>query len=276
MKKQAYFKTLKKNYLVVILSTVGLMALVFFLTMLQPLNYASTTEVMVIQKQLTETDSYLSAKAAEKIAGSLAQVVYSTSFYDKVEASGFVDLSALTALEEQEKREQWGELVGAEVMPNTGIIQVTAYNPDQQEAENLSAAVAYVLATQAADYHGGGENIQVKVINTPLTSKYPVKPNILVNLTLAMLVGLMSSLMFLFLKPNVKFSFAVKPKKIKKQLVQEEVKQEQVIEEVPYQQPQMQPTGYTYAVLDHQTLPEIEESPYGSAPEVSTMYDHLK
>lgn len=271
MNKRNYLDILKEKYLYVALGTVSVMALAFILTIVQPLNYSSSTEALVIQKQLTETDSYLSAKSAEKIATSLSSVIYSTSFFEKVSQTGLVDLSEISALSEADKRDEWEERVGAQVVPETGIIQITAYDTNPQEAENLASAVAYTLATQGDEYHGGGENIQVKVINSALTSKYPVKPNLFVNLALGLVIGLSGSLLYLYFLPEFKISISPK-----KEVIKEEIKEiiQPVIPEVGTEQCSVQ--AINYSVLDHETYPEIEQMNYSTAPQVYTMFDHLK
>lgn len=279
MNKRNYLDILKEKYLYVALGTVSVMALAFIFTIIQPLNYSSTTEALVIQKQLTETDSYLSAKSAEKIASSLSSVVYSTSFFDKVSQSGLVDLSEISALSEADKRDKWEQKIGAQVVPETGIIQITAYDANPQEAENLASAVAYTLATQGDEYHGGGENIQVKVINSALTSKYPVKPNLFVNLALGLVIGLSGSLLYLYFLPE--FNLSVKLKKVEKKIEQEVEEIEQVVatvgtEQCSVQPVQVEPQSINYSVLDHETYPEVEQINYSTAPQVYTMFDHLK
>lgn len=307
MQKNQYLQILRHNYGLVILVTILFIASAFFLTALRPLNYSATTEIMIIQKQLTETDSYLATKSAERIATNLSQVLYSSSFFDKVKNSGYVDLSAFNEMDEKTKREAWEEMVSAQVIPETGIMQITAYDPKKEQAATLAGAVAKVLEEQGSEYHGGGENIQIKEINTPLTSDFPVKPNLLINLLLGMVFGLLSSSVYLYLfpygikivrhtqqeikltpapavqnlaQPVLEKTVAIPAKETAPELKTEsfedskEISTSEQLNSLPVQEMKAVPS-VSYAVLDHEHFPKYSVN-YKNAPKVSTLFDHVK
>ena len=301
MTKQLYFQILRRHYWLVIISVLLAMALAFFLTMLFPLNYSSTTQVMIIQKQLTESDSYLAAKASEKVAANLAQVMYSTSFLQAVNESALADLTKINSLEESDKRKAWGKAISAEVIPNTGILQITAYQTNPAQAEQLASALAATIVARGSEYHGGGENIELKQINAPLTSKYPVQPNLLANLSLAALLGLIGSMVYLFLRPEVAVSMiqASASKKSAPAIIKpaKKIAAVPVVQPEAVEVPELRPAIenligvpvlakieppladlnplVNYSVLDHKTYPQYDTNNYSQAPRVATMLDHL-
>jgi len=58
----------------------------------------------------------------------------------------------------------------------------------------------YVLVEQGSQYHGGGEQVEIKLIDKPIVSNYPVRPNLILNAIVALLVGLVVSFVYVYLK----------------------------------------------------------------------------
>jgi capsular polysaccharide biosynthesis protein len=94
---------------------------------------------------------------------------------------------------------EWGKTVSAKHVNDTGIIAITVYHPNQTEAEKIAAAVNYVLMTQHSAYDGGGDTVKVRLIDQPVTSKYPVQPNVVLIGSLALILGLITSLIYVYL-----------------------------------------------------------------------------
>src|SRR5690242_8833843 len=68
------------------------------ISFLFPLQYSSTMRMLVIQKQLSSADPYTAIKASERISDNLGQIIYTTSFFDKVMGAKFnVDQSIFKA-----------------------------------------------------------------------------------------------------------------------------------------------------------------------------------
>jgi capsular polysaccharide biosynthesis protein len=160
------------------------------ITLLMPFQYGANVKFLVIQKAVAGYDAYSAAKSAEKIGSNLAQVVYSNSFFNKVMNAGFGVDEKYFNIDENKKREQWQKMVTAELVGTTSVLSITVYHKDRDQALKLSQAIAYVLSTQSAEYVGIGD-IDLKMIESPLASKYIEKPNFLVNGIVSILVGLL-------------------------------------------------------------------------------------
>lgn len=170
-----------------------------------PHEYSSTMRVLVIQKY-TLTDSYTAAKSAEKISKGLAGVIPASSFIDRVAETHQVDISALTSLPEKEKREEWKKKVGAQMIGDTSMLEVTAYDTNPQQAEKLVQAVAYVLVNEGNDYHGAGDTIELRVVDSPLTSTHTTRPNLLLYGSGAFILGLVAGGLIVFFSPSFYFA----------------------------------------------------------------------
>ncbi len=169
----------------------GLAAAVFGagLSLLFPLQYSSTMRLLVIQKQLSQTDPYTAIKASEQIADNLGQIIYTTSFYDKVMAAKFNVDQGVFSQDEIKRRRQWRDMIGTQVIRGTGMLQVTVYDTDKDQAEQIARAIAFVLTTEGWQYVGGGD-LQVKLVDDPLQSRFPVRPNIPANAFTGFILGL--------------------------------------------------------------------------------------
>lgn len=158
------------------------------LSFLFQLQYSSSMRMLVIQKQLSATDPYTAIKSSERISDNLAQIVYTTSFFDKVMNAKFNIDKSVFKPEESKKRKQWRDMIETRVVRDSGMLAVTVYHKDPQQAEQISRAIAFVLTTEGYQYIGAGE-LEIKLVDAPLVSRYPVKPNIPANATLGFMLG---------------------------------------------------------------------------------------
>jgi capsular polysaccharide biosynthesis protein len=172
-------------------------ALAILLSFLRSLEYSSTTRILITQ-ELGAVDAYTASRSSERIADDLANIVYTSTFFDKVMNSGYIIDTTYFSDDEIKRREQWERAVSTSVSRSSGLLSITAYHTDVDQAEELATAVAYVLTTQGWTYTSGG-NITVQVVDAPLNSRYPVRPNLLVNGFSGLVLGLLGGSGYLLL-----------------------------------------------------------------------------
>ncbi|MFH1610409.1 MAG: hypothetical protein ABIA91_00795 [Patescibacteria group bacterium] len=192
MHKNTYLNLIKKNWQVVALSTAILVLLTIIVSLVQPFEYRSKTGFLIVQRQTQNLDAYAAARASERLASNLANVIETDSFYNKVLNSGF-RINIDWPEKEDKLRKAWQKMIDTSVSPESGIMTVNVYNKDKAQAEIVSRAIASVLIKDSAEYHGGGSSVVIKMVNTPLVSNYPVRPNILLNVFSALVLGLILS-----------------------------------------------------------------------------------
>ena len=187
--RYAQFTPLLHGWVSILLAGIIGMALAILLSFLRPLEYSSTTRILITQ-ELGAVDAYTASRSAERIADDLASIVYTSTFFAKVLSSGYdIDVSYFSN-DEIKRREQWEKAVSASVSRSSGLLSITAYHTDVAQAEELATAVAYVLTTEGWTYTSGG-SITVQVVDEPLNSRYPVRPNLLVNGFSGLVLGLL-------------------------------------------------------------------------------------
>ncbi|MFC1598376.1 YveK family protein [Patescibacteria group bacterium] len=195
-------KYMKDAWIIPVLACLAAGAVILTLALVKTPEYSSEFQVLVVQRY-TLTDSYTAVKSAEKVSQNLADVISTSTFLDQVLAYGGVDLSELQQLDEAEKRETWEQMVEADVVSQTAMLKVTAYDEDPAEAEKLANAVGNVLLEHGSEYHGAPDTISLKIVDKALTSDRPTRPNLLLNGLAAGLFGAILGLLVVLLRPSI-------------------------------------------------------------------------
>lgn len=182
---------------ILLFSALGVV-LAVLLSLIRPLEYSSTTRILITQ-ELGVVDAYTASRSAERIADDLSSIVYTSTFYDKVMNAGFdIDQSYFPA-DPTKERNKWEKTITASVSRSSGLLAIKAYHPDVKQAQQIAQAVAYVITTQGWTYTSGG-NITVQVVDDPLNSRYPVRPNIPVNAVSGLFLGAIGGAAYIFIQ----------------------------------------------------------------------------
>ncbi len=179
----------------------GLLGLVLALiiSFVQPLRYSSSARLLILQDTGASVDAYTASRSEERIAENLSTIVYTSTFFDQVLASGFKIDANQFPKNDTLKRRMWSRMVGATVSRGTGLLTITAYHQDISQAEQLVRAVTFVLTGKAKEYTSSG-NIQVKLVDAPLNSRWPVKPNIVANIGSGFFLGGLVGILYVLLQ----------------------------------------------------------------------------
>ncbi len=164
----------------------AILALAF--SLVQPLRYASTVRLLITQTTSSAVDPYSALKFTERIAGSLSELLYSSTFANNILQNAKDLDQGYFPQDEYNKRKLWQKTVEAAVAPGTGILTVSAYHPDRAQAKILVESASRELVLQAPNYFGS--NIRVQVIDAPLDSRWYARPNIPKNVVLGFGIGL--------------------------------------------------------------------------------------
>jgi len=165
------------------------------ITFVQPLKYRANTRLLIIQRATYTFDTYNALKAAERVAENLTSIVYTTDFYNQVMDEPVSFDRRIFNVSETKRRKMWKKMVDATITRGTGFLTVSVYHTNPKEAEKIAGAVASVLSQKGWEYVGGGD-IQVKTVDQPLVSKYPVKPNIILNAISGLVLGLVFGVLY--------------------------------------------------------------------------------
>jgi len=164
------------------------LVLALIVSFVQPLKHSSTVRLLVLQDIGTAVDAYTASRSEERIAENLSTIVYTTTFFDEVVNAGFSIDSDYFPTQDAKRRREWNKTVDVTVARGSGLMTVTAYHQDVAQAEQIARAVSFVLTEKASEYTSGS-NVDVKLVDAPLNSRWIVRPNVLANAVSGFVLG---------------------------------------------------------------------------------------
>jgi capsular polysaccharide biosynthesis protein len=202
----------KKKQTIVSLLAIFLAVVIVF-SAAQPFRYNSNLKLLTIINFKENVDPYTASRSNEYLSNLLARIVVSGSFFEKIKESGFnIDKNYFSGSEKKQMK-KWGQTVKTKSVADTGMISVDVYHTDRAQAEEIAKAVAYTLQTTNSQYHGFGSGVEIKIIDDPLTSNYPVLPSVPLNLGLAVAFAVIFFLCYIYLFPEEKYDIRLWPKR---------------------------------------------------------------
>lgn len=182
---------------IVMMGLLGLV-LALIISFVQPLRYSSTARLLILQSD-GSVDAYTASRAEERIADNLSTIVYTSTFFDQVMKAGFTIDQQSFPEEKNKQRKAWGRTIDASVSRGSGLLTLTAYHQNVQQAEQIVRAVAFVL-TDRVDEYTSGSNIQVRLVDEPLNSRWPVKPNVVANAISGLFLGVFVGVLYVMVE----------------------------------------------------------------------------
>jgi len=196
-------------------------------TVSQPFKYGSSVKLLTVYSFKENTDPYVTSKSNEYLSNLLSRIVYSNSFFEKVKKSGFNIDKTYFKGDDRKQMKIWAKTVKSRNVIGTGVIELDVYHTNREQAEQIARAITFIIQTEHSQYHGYGKNVEIKILDKPMTSKYPVKPNILLNLMLAISFGSMFAIVYIYFFPEEKHDIKILNRK-KKTIIADKVDETQV------------------------------------------------
>jgi capsular polysaccharide biosynthesis protein len=190
----------------VITTTMVICALVaFIISVMLPAKYQSDIKMIVVQKQVDEkVDAFSATKSAEFLSNIFANAIYTTSFFNGVQDAPF-DVRREFSTDPEKRKKEWKKFIDVKKVNNTGILMISVYDPSRATAEETAKAIAYMLTTHSEEYHGGGERVEVRLIDGPNTPLRPTVPRIGLNTVIGGFMGVAIAIAFVIFFPTVRF-----------------------------------------------------------------------
>ncbi|MBU1132515.1 hypothetical protein KKC32_04720 [Patescibacteria group bacterium] len=201
IKEINYPQIIARDWRKVLIVTLVIILVALAFTLIQPFLYSATASILVTQKSGYSIDAYSALKSEERIADKLSQVVYSSSFLDKVVQSGFNVDADYFPTDEAKKRKVWENMIETSVPAGMSKLEIKVYHSDPNQALKISEAVVFVLTSEKDDYIGI-EDVELRLLDAPLVSKYPVKPNVFWNMGLGIVLGIILGIAFVIITYN--------------------------------------------------------------------------
>ncbi len=191
-----------KNIKAVIYITIVALLISLIVSFVQPPKYKSSAKLLIVFNQ-ENMDTYTAAKTSNYLANLLSEVVYSSSFIDNTFKAGF-NLNDNLGVDAESRQKSWKKMVQVKTKQDQGIIFIDVLNADRNQANQFAQAISFTLMNKHALYHGSGSKVEIKMIESPITSKDLAQPKIFNNLLVGFAGGLMLGLAFIIIFPNQK------------------------------------------------------------------------
>ncbi len=203
MELKDFFHILKRRQGVIFYAWLIFIILGSAATFSQSLKYEASSKLLIVQN-VSGSDPYTVSKSNQYLGSLFSQVVYSNSFFELVTSSNNFNIDKTYFTDNYKKQMTiWSKTISAK-SNDSGIIEISIYHPNPYQAKQIALGVNDVLINQGFNYQGGTEGIKIKIIDQPLVSDYPVKPNIVFNFLAFSALGIFAGIIFLYLSPNKK------------------------------------------------------------------------
>lgn len=182
-------RVLKKRAKAIFFTGLIVALVTLLLSSLMPLEYRADAQVLIISQSRYGVDPYTVVRSAERVGENLAQVIKTNDFFEKVttQPQFGLDTSRFRGVPERTKRKRWARTIDASVVFGTGVLNVSTYHKNPEQARKYAAAAANALVEKGWEYVGG--DVTMKVVNNAVVSKWPVRPNLFVNTLVGFVVG---------------------------------------------------------------------------------------
>lgn len=161
------------------------------ITLLFPLQYRADAQVYILSQARFGVDPYTVAKSGERIAENLAQVMGTEDFYTKVKSdtASQVDWAYFEKYQLREKMKLWKKTIDPTVVFGTSILTISAFHQDPDQAIAIAAGAANTVVGKTSEYVGG--DVSIRLVSQPIVTRFPVQPNLLVNVLVGMMAGIL-------------------------------------------------------------------------------------
>ena len=86
----------------------------------------------------------------------------------------------------------------ADVPGGTTILEISVFHPERVQSSVIAQAISYVLLREVDEYIGVSD-VELKIVDAPLTSKFPVRPNLFVNLMFGLVLGFLVAVSYILI-----------------------------------------------------------------------------
>lgn len=193
MESRAILQIIGKKWQFILAVVVVVTVASFTLTIIQTPEYKTSAQLLVIQENRADMDSYTAAKSAEQITNTFAKVIYTGSFMERIFNGGY-NVKDDFGVTPEKKMDNWEEAINVSTVPDTGFLKVDVYRSDRGQSWLLATAITDILTKNNSDYHGGGDKIQVSIVDPPTISDEIARPKIWQNTIIGAALGLAAAI----------------------------------------------------------------------------------
>jgi len=205
MNIKKFFIALKSKWELAVIITMLTATFGLYINFFLPHYYQAQSQFLIIQKQSPTIDTYTAIKGSEQLAYTFKQIVLSPAFLERILMSKFNIEITYFGRDPKKIIKKWQKTTMVETVPNTGILRINVFHPDQKEAQKISQAISYTITNERNFFLGDDQKINVLILGKTIVSNKTVKPNAIANTFFGLVTGLFISASLIFLFPDKNF-----------------------------------------------------------------------
>ncbi len=161
-----------------------------------PLEYRADAQILILPRVQYGSDPFSATKASEQVAENLSSVVSTDEFRSLVVGALPVELQSSFSKQTPKKtRVYWNKTVEASPVFGTNFLSISAYSTNKEVAMQIVSVAAQTLLERGQEYTPSP--IMPRIINNPIVSDMPVRPNLIKNALLGFIVGVFITVLFI-------------------------------------------------------------------------------
>jgi capsular polysaccharide biosynthesis protein len=194
---QSALGKIQANFGLVVVITLGFVLIGVGVSLALPKQYRVESRLVVIQNASIEVDSYTAQRSVESNVALLIDLAYTDSFFSRVVGED-VAIRERFPLEDIRRRRQLFRRNVIIDTPGRGFINVLTYDESAEVAEKINRSVLNNLVSEGVTILG--ENARITTVNQPSLYDGIGRPNILLNLSGAAILGVAISVLYILTK----------------------------------------------------------------------------
>ncbi len=172
-------------------------------SLFQPLEYRATVQLLVtpiISNSGVLYDQYTALKSAELVSETLSSFSKNLLFLEKVVATpGGRELDNFPE-DPRLRRKMWTKKIDPLAIKGTGGLILSVYDTDRARAQTLARVVAETIISEGPNIIPG--KIDIRIVDPPILSKYPVRPNLPLRLLFGFVFGGLFAGIYIYIRPH--------------------------------------------------------------------------
>lgn len=195
-------------------------------TMITP-KYRSDMTVLIVQKG---ADTLTASKNADYIGNIFKETLTAEPFLRgvlKTDSSIQREFS-----KDAKKRErEWNNEIKYEMVEGSGIFKITVFDPNNEDSQKIAIGIVNHFKEASSDYfgeYGEMQEVEMKVIDGPITSSKVAHPNTILNTIFGFFVGFFGSLLIVYFYESFDLKVFGRQNSFKGETLEEDVIEQQV------------------------------------------------
>ncbi len=183
-----------KKWQLVLYISLMLGAITFFVSTAITPKYKSDLTILIIQKN---ADVLTASQNAGYLSDVFEKVLHTESFMRGVLKSD-AGIKREFSKDAKKRMEEWKAEIKSEKIGNSGILKISVFDPRSQDSYKIAAGIAKNFKENSTEYFAEKDEVEIKILDGPISSSKVAYPNIKINTAVGLVVGFLGSLLIIY------------------------------------------------------------------------------